>query len=518
MFSGYELWPLDQLNMFDLGEIPQTLYNNTIEDANRYLNFDWGSLTASMYTDAQHSDYSDIVKLRRKALACLALAEHAERKSRYLEDIINGIWCICEESTWILPDNSGYLRDIENPRFDADAAATAALLALSVHLFRKELPVMIKKRAVHEIKKRVLRPFEDAKQLAPYSVSQTLVSCLFAENDDEKRRTIVDKSIEALDIFLGEFTKNGIKTKNDQGLYTWSAYIFDILEMIYNATDQKFEAFSDERLKYAADFIYKIHMGSDGFAENVTEEDGPRTYLFGKRMDSKKLIDFGASEFLKIEDKTLPDSTNLFHKLYSLKYTAEVVTYGDNFDEQECGYIESMDLFVKKTKTFSVAIKGGSNAAGNFMAYLENEPYIVDLEKSHNLPMINGFYQFPNTKKATVEVLENGLALDLSKTYPKEAGVISWMRSIEAEEKYIIITDDYELSKLDDLKCILLLNQKPIISENRILAGDASILWDGNIALRVELVKSKTYDFVYRMLFHVKSNDFKGRISIALKK
>ena len=110
------------------------------------------------------------------------------------------------------------------------------------------------------------------------------------------------------------------------------------------------------------------------------------------------------------------------------------------------------------------------------------------------------------------------MAVDLSGTYPKEAGVVSWLRSVEIEEKYVIITDDYELSKLDDLRIILLMKDKPILSGDRILAGNGSIVWDGELALRVELVKSKTYDYVYRLIFHVKSGELKGKIRIALRK
>ena len=518
LFTEYELWQRNELDLFNLSEVPEFLYKEAVGEGNRYLNYDWPVLTASMYTDAHSGAFCDNYLMRRKALASLALAEHAERKGRFTEDIINGIWCICEESTWQLPDNSGALRDSENPRFDVNSARTAALLAQAVQLFRKELPVVLKKRVVYEVKKHVLTPFADARQLTPENMAHTLIACMFAEPDEEKRRLVVDKTLAALEILLGEYTQDGIKAKSEQSLYRWSAYIFDILEILYNVTDQKFSVYSDEKVKFVADSIYKAHLGSDGFSESVTEEDGARIYLFGKRMDYKKLMDFGASEFLKISEKSLPQSTNLFHKLYSLKYASEIAQYGDNFDEQECGYIDNMDLFVKKTKDFSVAVKGGASAAGNFMAYLENEPYVVDLEKSHNLPVINGFTQFSDTKKAFVEKMENGLSIDLTRTYPKDAGVISWMRSVEAEEKYVIITDDYELEKLEDLKIIMIMKNKPILSDDRILIGDGAIVWDGNLALRVELVKSKSYDYVYRLVFHVKDTSLKGRVRIALKK
>ena len=519
LFTDYELWPPGEMNMYDMSEVPEYIYKAAYEGGNRYINNDWGVLTASLYTDANHEKYDEAYRKRRIALASLALAEYLERKGHFIEDIINGIWCICEESTWELPDGTGRLRDTSVLRTDVNTARTAALLAQTLHLFRKELPQPVKKRAAHEIKIRSTAPFAETKQhISSELCAQSLIACIFTEEDEACRRQIIEKVLTLLEEYFGEYTGGSVKVRNEQSLYSRTAYVFDILEMLYNATDRKFEIYSEDKAKLCADFIYKAYLGSDGFSEKAIDEDGARIYMFGKRLDHKQLMDFGASEFIAVSDKTLPGSFNLFHKLYSVKFASEIMHYGDNFDGQECGYIDAMDLFVKKTKDFSVAVKGGANAAGNFMAYLDNEPYVVDLEKSHNLPVINGFSQFTNTKGVKREKLENGLALDLSGTYPKEAGVVSWLRSVEAEEKFVVITDDYELSKLDDLRIILLMRNKPILSGDRILVGNGSIVWDGDMALRVELVKSKTYDYVYRLIFHIKSNELKGRVRIALRK
>lgn len=518
LFTEYELWQKGELNLFEIDNLPENLYKEAIFEGEKYLNNDWGTLTASMYTDMQKSAFIDVYRKRREALASLALAEHLERKGRFLTDIINGVWMICEESTWQLPDGSGNLRDIQYPRFDTDASRTAALLALTVHLFRDEISVSIKKRMLCEVRKRVLDLFFEAKQLTPENTAYALTACVFAEPDEDKRRKIVDKTLTCIDFFLCEYKKDGIRVRNEQSLYLWSAYIFDILEILYNVTDQKFTVFSEEKAKYAAESIYKAHLGTEGFSELASEDDGARIYLFGSRMDYKKLMDFGASEYVKTESKILPKSTNLFHKLYSVKYASEIIEYGDNFDEQECGYIESMDIFVKKTKNFSIAVKGGISFAGNFMVYLDNEPYVVDLEKSHNLPIINGFTQFSNTKNAVCTHMDNGLSVDLTETYPKEAGVNKWVRSVEAEEKYVIITDEYNLTKNDELKIVMIMREKPILSGDRILVGGASIVWDGELALRMELVKSKNYDYVYRLIFIVKDNKLQGSIRIAMKK
>lgn len=517
LFTEYELWPQEELDIFDIENVPDFIAKAAEADGSKYLNYNWQSLTAEMYTELGGQKYRDITKKRRQVLATIALCEHLEKKGRFITDIINGIWAICEESTWSMPDGNGYLRDINNPKFDTHTAKTAQLLATCHNIFRKELPLAVKKRITYEVEKRCTHTFLESKLHTPEKTAAALIACLFTEAKEEKRRVITDRALELLDFFLEQFASDNFKAKNELNLYTWSAYIFDILEILYCSTDNKLSVFGGEDIMKVAKTIYKSYLGNGGFSEKSTEKDGARIYLFGKRMDFKKLMDFGASEFVKEEDKLLSESQNLFHKLYSVKHAAEILTYGDNFDAEESGYIDSMDLFIKKTKDFSVAVKGGAAYAGNFMVYLENEPYVIDLEKSHNLPIINGYSQFTNTKKASCVKLENGIKIDLSETYPKDSGIISWVRTVEAEEDYVIVTEDYQLERNDEVKLILLMKNKPILSEDRIISGNARILWDGNLALRVELVKSKTYGYIYRLVFYVKNEEPSGTIRLAFK-
>ena len=517
LFTEYELWPQNELDLFTMNQVPEFIVKAAADDGSRYLGYQWPQLSAEMFTDCTSQTYIEESNKRRIALAALALSEHLEKKGRFMPDIINGIWAICEETTWSMPDGSGYLRDIEAPRFDTPTARTAQLIGICLNLFARELPLAVKKRISYEVRRRCTLPFLEAKTLNPENVAGAFISCMFTEENEEKRRMICDRVLELCDEFLQRYSSEGFKTKNEHNLYLWSMYLFDILEMLYSITDNKLGVFESETVMPVANSLYQSYLGSDGFSEKSTETGGARIYLFGKRMDFKKLMDFGASEFLKNEDKLLSESLNLMHKLYSVKHASEIIAYGDNFDGEESGYIDSMDIFIKKTKGFSVAVKGGSLSAGNLMVYLENEPYMVDLEKSHNLPVVNGFTQFSNTKKATCVKLENGLKIDLSETYPKDAGIVKWVRTVEAEEKYVIITEDYELSRNEDIRLVMLMKNKPILSDNRIITGNGQILWDGNMNLRVELVKSKTYNYVYRLIFHVKSEGNSGTVRLAIK-
>ncbi len=73
-------------------------------------------------------------------LTAFLLAECLENRGRYLERIADGIWLICEESTWCVPAHVNFQRsgvglpDVREPVLDLFAAETAAALAWTVYL------------------------------------------------------------------------------------------------------------------------------------------------------------------------------------------------------------------------------------------------------------------------------------------------------------------------------------------------------------------------------------------------
>ena len=48
---------------------------------------------------------------RRRKLNRLVMAECAENKGRFIEDILDGMYLILEETTWCLPPHTSYIRD-----------------------------------------------------------------------------------------------------------------------------------------------------------------------------------------------------------------------------------------------------------------------------------------------------------------------------------------------------------------------------------------------------------------------
>ncbi len=83
-----------------------------LKEADKGLSFSWPSLPATLYL--QYRDNGNRVNFenaqfeRRKVLAALVARRTGGReRGKYIPQIVNGLWLILEESTWVLPAHIG---------------------------------------------------------------------------------------------------------------------------------------------------------------------------------------------------------------------------------------------------------------------------------------------------------------------------------------------------------------------------------------------------------------------------
>jgi hypothetical protein len=87
--------------------IPQETKAFYLAEAAKRKGQAWPSLPASEYLEyfrnGNRTNYQDLYFNRRFDLKVFAIAECIEGKGEYLDDVINGLWLICEETTWVVP-------------------------------------------------------------------------------------------------------------------------------------------------------------------------------------------------------------------------------------------------------------------------------------------------------------------------------------------------------------------------------------------------------------------------------
>ena len=88
---------------------------------------------------------------RRKLVFGAALAECVENKGRFVDAVIDGIWLICEETSWVVsahnnqepddmyPFQHKSLPDENNPYVDLFAAQTASVLSYVLYFMKEKL-------------------------------------------------------------------------------------------------------------------------------------------------------------------------------------------------------------------------------------------------------------------------------------------------------------------------------------------------------------------------------------------
>ncbi|HEY5463940.1 MAG TPA: hypothetical protein VIJ95_11840 [Hanamia sp.] len=118
------------------------------------------------------TDYEKISFQKRNQLWNMVMAESVEGKGRFTDQIINGIWSICEESFWGVSAHVGIqkagsgLPDVEDPIVDLFSAETGAVLAWTDYFLGPELDKVSKlicKRIRYEIDRRIFKPMTIAK-------------------------------------------------------------------------------------------------------------------------------------------------------------------------------------------------------------------------------------------------------------------------------------------------------------------------------------------------------------------
>jgi len=386
------------------------------------------------------------------------LAECIEGKGRFLDQIINGVWALCEESYWGVPahnrprffEGSG-LPDTTDHYVDLFAAETGALLSWTHYLLRsslsEEVPVVLD-RIEREVQARILQPYRERDDFVwlgftelershpnnwnPWIHSNVLVANLLLESDESVRASTVSRCLKGIDRFIGGYEADG---GCDEGIMYWGkagASLFDCLEILRSASGGKIDVYGEHLIRQIGRYPYKMHIGEQWFVNFAdggakVDLDAGLVYRYGTRIGDEKLQALGvdAATFVQVQPPRIVAMTrmlgDLFEPLPESRDSAVTSIVQDNWmpgiqvlTAHESGDTED-GLFL--------AAKGGHNAEshnhndiGSFIVGLDGRPLVIDVGVEtyrkqtfsaqrydiwtmqsgyHNLPTINGHDQEP---------------------------------------------------------------------------------------------------------------------------
>ncbi|WP_212004595.1 heparinase II/III family protein [Chitinophaga sp. HK235] len=439
-----------------------------IKKATGYLHYEWPGIPATtsllIVRTGNRSDYQAIANRKREALATLLLAEILEHKGRFTDDIINGVWSVCEESFWgasaHLPKGKDYagLPDVSSPFVELFSAETATLLAWVDYYVGDQLDAVspqIRKRIYEETDKRIFQPLmtkhhgwmgnassgRRPNNWNPWICSNWLNAVLLLEKDEHKRISAVQHILLTLDNFLDPYPADG---GCDEGPGYWgaaAASLFDNISLLDLATHHAFNyVFQDDKVRKMGQFIYQAQISERYFLDFADADpqpgmDGMMIYRFGKAIADTDMMRFGAYYFR--EDRTFGGNYHFFRNFFSLFLQQEVKATPKGLPMPQNVWWPDLQVMVARdhggnVSGFYVAAKGGSNDeshnhndVGNYIVYYDGLPVIIDVGRGtytartfsdkrydiwfnrsdyHNLPDVNGYTQLPGPRYKATQV------------------------------------------------------------------------------------------------------------------
>ena len=404
-----------------------------IREGEKYLNYEWPVLPAKLYLDftrnGNRSRYEEIYhRKRRKQLLILFIAECCEGKGRFVDDIINGIWTILDEATWVIPahlnenDVIAELPDTsktESSFVDLFSAETASLLSIIYFVLKdrldKESP-RICKRINYEIERRIFKPFLNRRDMwwmcynrtrcsnwTTWIISNIIEAAGIACEDEDERLRLMDKCLEILE-FYPKYNKSDGGC--DEGPGYWNAagaVLYDASVLIDALTGYTSGLFENELLHNFSKYICKVHIYSRyivNFCDSGVRMsiDALELYRMGKSFSDEVMIDEGVA----LDKEYYSESIEKYYEINTIwflhRFFKNMFAVADIRKEKKTKYPYLQDAWLEGIQWMTARQKGGTykglylgalaghnfvnhnhNDVGSFIVYKDGKPAIIDL-------------------------------------------------------------------------------------------------------------------------------------------
>lgn len=298
-----------------------------ISEGDSALSYQWQIVPATAYLEYVRTGnryiMEDIYNRNVTALKKLVFAELAEGKERFVPQIINGVWTLCEVTSWSISASIGLQRqgpglpDVNEPVLELGAGITSNVMAWTYHLFRSTFDrysPLIAQRMKQEINRRILQPYYtrndfwwmalDGKQRTVNNWNVWLnfnaLTCMLLVEDDAAQRTAgIYKTMRSVDQFINYYKDDGAC---EEGPAYWShagGMLYNYLSLLKQATGGGIDLFDKPLIKNIGSYIGKAYIDSNYYlnyadaAAKLTTDAGI-VYLYGKATGDRPLMAFGA--------------------------------------------------------------------------------------------------------------------------------------------------------------------------------------------------------------------------------
>ena len=505
---------------------------NIIKLAEDNFNYDWPITRATYFMEYLKSGNRIIMETvsreKRNILEYFVLAELMENKGKYLPQIVDGIFTICEETYWGYsahwpttgPKN---IPDVKYPNLDLFAAETGNNLAWIYYLLNsklKEFCPEILERIEYEIDRRIIQSYlvhadnwwrgynRRINNWNPWIISNVLNIVLLMIKDEKIFYECLERMLVEIDFYYKGIPNDG---GCDEGAVYYTRAGASLCEFIYllkEATNGQINFFNDEKIINIATYPYKVYIGN-GLFVNFSDgspagcrNDYTIIYIIGKEIDDSRLLYLAYELFNYPRNYYI--SQDLRRELLELKYRKELQKLKKVEIENNTNYLCDTQVFTQRKDKWFFGIKGGHNNechnhndVGSYVLAYDKKLVIIDcgvgvyskktfseerytiwtMQSSyHNLPDINSCAEHDGINYKADSFIYNldHVQIELKSAYTSDAKINGFNRIASLENKGLLIEDKF--SFIEDKNFIeehLMTIYKPhIINEKEVTIGD----------------------------------------------
>lgn len=484
-----------------------------IEQGEKLLKYQWKLIPAMAYVEYERSGNRKVMEepydANRQALNTLMLAELAEGKGRFVDQLINGVYMSCEMNSWVLSahlprqSTKRSLPDFREQIIDLGSGGYGALMAWVHYFFHtsfdKVNPV-ISLQIRQALQERILEPFmrddnmwwmafnwkegEIINNWNPWCNSNVLQCFLLMENDKDRLTKAVYRSMQSVDKFINFVKPDGAC---EEGTSYWghaAGKLYDYLQILSDGTSGQVSLFQEPMIRKMGEYMSRSYVGNGwvvNFADASAKGGGDPLliYRYGKAVGSDEMMNF-AAYLLDGKKPYAALGNDAFRSLQSVLCCSGLAETTSKHEMPDVmWYPETEFCYMKNKNGIFLATKGGfnneshnHNDVGTFSLYVNTLPVLIDAgvgtytrktfskerytiwtmqSDYHNLPMINGVSQrFGQDYKATNTACnprKRTFTVNIATAYPEEAKVKSWVRDYALDDRKLTITDKFALKE-----------------------------------------------------------------------
>ena len=394
-----------------------------VKAGEKYIDYQWQSVPATAYLAYERTGERTVMeaplKENRLALSALLLAELAEGKGRFMDQIINGVWHLSYMPSWVLSAHlprqatRRALPDAVEQIIDLGSAALGAQIAIAYHFFKEEfdkVDPVIARTAYGAVKKQILDPYlnpdvqrpnwwlafditsaNTVNNWNPWCNADVILCFLLMEKDPVILDRALAQSAKSVDKFLAYVKTDGAC---EEGPAYWghaAGKLYDYLQIMSDASCGRFSLFADPQIRWMGEYISRSFV-NDGWVVNFADASARLSYTpaliynYGRAVGSDEMQDFAVYNLgnARNQDFSRPKPTvwtDGYRCLESLRYipqmTAAVdalngrLAAGERFDALRAElrthvpsftwYPETEFCYMLNGKGWFMASKGGHN-------------------------------------------------------------------------------------------------------------------------------------------------------------